>query len=38
MSGKVNKVRLGRFLEIKDNRGITQLIATDDVSLESSLT
>jgi hypothetical protein len=30
MSGKVNKVRVGRFIEVKDIRGITQLVATDD--------
>lgn len=28
--GKVNKVRMGRFMELKDSNGVTQLIAPDD--------
>lgn len=32
MDGKVNRTRMGRFIELKDQYGITQLVAPLDVS------
>lgn len=31
MDGKVNRSRLGRFIELKDQYGVTQLVAPIDV-------
>lgn len=31
LDGKVNKSRLGRFIELKDQHGVTQLVAPPDV-------
>lgn len=33
MDGKVNRTRMGRFIELKDQHGITQLVAPLDVSI-----
>lgn len=32
MDGKVNRTRMGRFIELKDQYGVTQLVAPIDVS------
>lgn len=32
MDGKVNRTRMGRFIELKDQYGITQLVAPVDVN------
>lgn len=37
MDGKVNRTRMGRFIELKDQYGITQLVAPVDVTKFSIL-
>lgn len=36
MDGKVNRTRMGRFIELKDQHGITQLVAPLDVSIQKN--
>lgn len=35
MDGKVNRTRMGRFIELKDQYGITQLVAPLDVCIHA---